>query len=183
MAGALDGLARPEEAIEELKTALAKSPAGPNLHFAIGYIYWTQQKDEDAEREFRLELARDPGNAQAWAWLADVLIRKNDFQEAKPLLDKALSLDPAVRIAYLDRGIVFAQDNRYDRAVAAFKAAIRLDNSKTDAHVRLARVYRDAGKPEAAAAELAIVRQFGEQENKDSLRNVTRQQLGLDPNK
>ncbi|MGA2597461.1 MAG: tetratricopeptide repeat protein [Bryobacteraceae bacterium] len=88
MAGALDGLARPEEAIEELKTALAKSPAGPNLHFAIGYIYWTQQKDEDAEREFRLELARDPGNAQAWAWLADVLIRKNDFQEAKPLLDK-----------------------------------------------------------------------------------------------
>ncbi|MGA2597462.1 MAG: tetratricopeptide repeat protein [Bryobacteraceae bacterium] len=78
---------------------------------------------------------------------------------------------------------MFAQDNRYDRAVAAFKAAIRLDNSKTDAHVRLARVYRDAGKPEAAAAELAIVRQFGEQENKDSLRNVTRQQLGLDPNK
>jgi Tfp pilus assembly protein PilF len=56
VAGALDGLARPEEAIEELKTALAKSPAGPNLHFAIGYIYWTQQKDEDAEREFRLEL-------------------------------------------------------------------------------------------------------------------------------
>jgi tetratricopeptide (TPR) repeat protein len=40
IAEALDGLGRPEEAILELKAAVAKSPAEPNVHFAIGYIYW-----------------------------------------------------------------------------------------------------------------------------------------------
>ena len=183
MAEALDGLARPEEAILELKTAIAKSPNEPHVHFAIGYIYWSQQKDDEAAREFRLELDRDPGNAQAWAWLADVLIRNNDFQKAKPLLDKALSIDPRVRIAHLDLGIVFAQDKKYDRAIAALKEAIRLDASKTDAHFRLARVYREAGKPAEATAELAIVRQLGEQKKKDSLHEVTGQTPGLEPDK
>jgi tetratricopeptide (TPR) repeat protein len=182
MAEALDALSRPEEAILELKAAIAKSPAEPNVHFAIGYIiYWSQQKDDEAEREFRLELDHDPANAQAWAWLADVLIRRNDFQKAKPLLDKALSIDPSVRIAHLDLGIVFAQDKQYGRAIEAFQEAIRLDDSKTDAHFRLARVYKEAGKPAESAAELAIVRQLREQKNEDNLQKVTRNPPDLPP--
>ena len=184
IAEALDGLNRPEEAILELKAVIVKSPAEPNVHFAIGYIiYWSQQKDDEAEREFRLELDHDPANAQAWAWLADVLIRRNDFQKAKPLLDKALSIDPSVRIAHLDLGIVFAQDEQYDRAIAAFKEAIRLDDSKTDAHFRLARVYKEAGKPAESAAELAIVRQLREQKTNDSLQKVTGHPPELQPDK
>lgn len=183
MAEALDGLSRPEEAIAELQAALAKSPNEPNVHFAIGYIYWSQQKDDDAEREFRAELDHDPANAQAWAWLADVLIRRNDFQKAKPLLDKAVALDLRVRIAHLDLGIVFAQNKQYDRAIAAFKEAIRLDGSKTDAHFRLARVYKEAGKPAESAAELAIVRDLREQKTSDSLQKVTGQPSELQPDK
>lgn len=173
MAEALHGLNRPEEAILELKAVVAKSPAEPNVHFAIGYVYWSQQKDDEAEREFRLELDHDAGNAQAWAWLADVLIRRNDFRKAKPLLDKALSIDRSVRIAHLDLGILYAQDQQFDRAIAEFQEAIRLDGSKTDAHFRLAQVYKEAGKPAESAAELAIVRQLREQKSVDNLEKVT----------
>jgi tetratricopeptide (TPR) repeat protein len=183
IAQALDGLSRQEEAIQELKTALAKSPAEPNVHFAIGYIYWTQQKDDEAEREFRLELDRDPGNAQAWAWLADVLIRRTEFQQAKPLLDKAVSIDPTVRIAHLDLGIVFAHDKQYGRAIREFQQAIQLDGSKADAHFRLARVYKEAGKPEESAAELAIVRHLQEQKHADDLQKVTGHPPELQPDK
>jgi len=172
-AQALDGLSRPEEAILELKAALAQSPAEPNAHFGIGFIYWTQQKDDDAEREFRLELDHDPANAQAWAWLADVLIRRNDFEKARPLIDKALSIDPRVRIAHLDLGICLAQDKQYDRAIEELKEAIRLDDAKTDAHFRLARVYKEAGKPAESAAELDIVRRLRDQKNEDNLQKVT----------
>ena len=63
------------------------------------------------------------------------------------------------------------------------KEAIRLDGSKTDAHFRLARVYKEAGKPAEAAAELAIVRQLREQKSEDSLRNVTGQPPALQPDK
>jgi tetratricopeptide (TPR) repeat protein len=99
------------------------------------------------------------------------------------LLDKALAIDPTVRIAHLDLGIVFAQDKQYDRAIAAFKEAIRLDDSKTDAHFRLARVYREAGKPAEAAAELAIVRQLREQTKEDNLQKVTGHPPALQPDK
>ncbi|MGD0620001.1 MAG: tetratricopeptide repeat protein, partial [Bryobacteraceae bacterium] len=144
-------------------------------------IFWSQQKNDDAEREFRLELDRDPGNAQASAWLADVLIRRNDFQSAKPLLEKALAIDPSIRIIHLDLGIVFAEDKQYDRAIAALKEAIRLDNSKTDAHYRLARVYKDAGKPAQAAAELAIVSKLREQKREDDLRKLSGPPPALQP--
>jgi len=183
MAQALDGLSRPDEALLELKAAVAKSPTESNVHFAMGYIYWSQQKDDEAEREFRLELDHDPANAQAWAWLADVLIRRNEFQKAKPLLDKALSIDTSVRIAHLDLGIVFAQDKQYDGAIEAFKEAIRLDDSKTDAHFRLARVYKEAGKPAESAAELAIVHRLQEQKNEDNLQKVTGRSPKLQPDK
>jgi tetratricopeptide (TPR) repeat protein len=183
MAEALDGLSRPEEAILELKAALATSPSEPNAHFGIGFIYWSQQKDDEAEREFRQELDHDPANAQAWAWLADVLIRRNDFEKARPLLDKALSIDPRVRIAHLDLGICFAQDKQYGRAIEALKEAIRLDDSKTDAHFRLARVYKEAGKPAESAAELAIVRRLREQKNEDNLQKVASPPPELQPGK
>ena len=183
MAEALDGHARPEEAILELQAAIAKSPTQPNVHFAIGYIYWTQQKDKEAEREFRLELDHDPANAQAWAWLADVLIRRNDFQKAKPLLDKAVSLDRSVRIAHLDLGIFFERAKLYARAIHALQEAIRLDGSKTDAHFRLARVYKEAGNPAESRAELAIVHQLREQKNEDNLQKVTGHAPTLQPDK
>jgi hypothetical protein len=38
-----------------------------------------------------------------------VLIRRNDFQKAKQLLEKALAIDPSIRITPLDLGIVFAE--------------------------------------------------------------------------
>jgi predicted Zn-dependent protease len=183
MAEALDGLSRPQEAILELQAAIAKSPAEPNVHFAIGYIYWSQQKDDEAEREFRRELDHDPANAQAWAWLADVLIRRNEFQKARPPLDKAVSLDPSVRIAHLDLGIVFAENKQYDRAIKELQEAIRLDDSKTDAHFRLARVYKQAGKSAESAAELAIVHQLRERKNEDNLQKVTGHAPPLQPDK
>lgn len=113
--------------------------------------------------------------------MADVLIRRNDFQSAKPLLEKALAIDPSIRIIHLDLGIVFAEDKQYDRAIAALKEAIRLDNSKTDAHYRLARVYKDAGKPAQAAAELAIVSKLREQKTEDDLRKLSGPPPALQP--
>jgi len=182
LAEALDGLSRPDEAIQELEAALAKSPNEPNVHFDIGYIYWAQQKDDEAEREFRLELDRDPSHAHACAWLADILIRRNDFEKAKPLLDQALSLEPNLRVAHLDLGIYFAHQKLYNRAIQEFQEAIRLDGSKTDAHIRLARVYQEAGKSAEAGAELAIVRQLSQQK-KESLEKVTGHVPALEPDK
>jgi predicted Zn-dependent protease len=163
-----------------LRSALAKSPSEPNLHFGIGYIYWTQHKDGEAEREFELEAKRDPANAQAWAWLGDIQLRRNDSRKARPLIEKALALDPRIRIAHFDLGIVLAQDGQYAGAIRELKEAIRLDPDRTDAHYRLARVYRDAGKTAEANAELDIVKQLRDKKE-DSLMKVTNKPPAANP--
>jgi predicted Zn-dependent protease len=166
LAEAYDGLSRYDEAIQELRAAVAQSPSEPNLHFAIGYVYWSQHRNDEAEREFQLEAERDPKNAQPLAWLADVHLRRNDSAKAKPLLEKALALDPRLRIAHLDLGIILADAGKYDRAIAELKEAIRLDPEEVDAHYRLLRIYRTTGKVAEANRELALVKQL--KEKKDS---------------
>jgi tetratricopeptide (TPR) repeat protein len=172
LAEAYDGLSRQDEAVAELQEAVAKAPSEPNLHFGIGYLYWAQHEDDEAEREFQIEAQRDPANPQPLAWLADIQIRRNDFAKARPLLDKALALDPHLRIAHLDLAIVLAENKEYDRAIAEFKEAIRMEPDRPDAHYRLSRVYKQAGKPAEANEELAIVRQLREKKD-DSLMKVS----------
>jgi predicted Zn-dependent protease len=172
LAEAYDGLSRSDEAIEELKAAIAKSPSEPNLHFAIGYIYWVQHRDDEAEREFQIEAERDPKNAQPLAWLGDIQIRRNEIQKAKVLLEKALALDPGLRIAHLDLAIVFTETRQTDRAIAELKEAIRLGPDQVDAHYRLARLYRASGRVADANRELAIVKEL--KEKKDTLADVAK---------
>src|SRR5574341_658695 len=99
VAQALDGLGHQNEAIAELRAAAAASPSEPNVHFGLGYLLWKQRRDEEAEREFRLELEHDPSHAQAYAWLGDIALRRNDTKSAVALLEKALALSPEIRIA------------------------------------------------------------------------------------
>ena len=70
-------------------------------------------------------------------------------------------------------GIILADGRRYARAIAEFKEAIRLDPSRSDAHYRLSRVYRELGKQAEANAELAIVRQLNDKKE-DRLMKVSK---------
>ncbi len=172
MAEALDGLSRPDDAIAELKQAAEKSPSEPGLHFAMGYIHWAHHQDDDAEREFRIELAHDPASARSMAWLGDVAIRRNDAKTALPLLEKAVKLEPGIRIAHLDLGIVLSDTPQRDRAVRELREAIRLDPSQPDAHYRLARVYKSLGRTADANAEFAAVRQLHEKKE-DTVKDIS----------
>ena len=40
MGQALDALGKPEEAIAELEAAQRISPKEPNVHYALGHMYW-----------------------------------------------------------------------------------------------------------------------------------------------
>ncbi|MGA3026431.1 MAG: tetratricopeptide repeat protein [Bryobacteraceae bacterium] len=173
-AEALHRLDHAEQAIAELRAVLEKFPSEPNIHFGIGYIYWTQHKDDEAEQELKLEVVQDPANAHAWTLLGDIEIRGDRPAQARPLLEKALAIDPSIHIERLDLGIVYAEDKQYDRAIAEFKEAIRLDDARPDAHLQLARVYQQTGKAADAEAEMAILRKLREQERQNVLKGAAR---------
>jgi len=175
MGEALDGLDRTAEAIREFQVAAEIAPRQPNVHFGLGYLYWKQLKFEDAELAFRRELSNDPAHAQSKAYLGDIFVRRNGFDEALPLLEEAVKLQPDLRIAHLDLGSIYTQQKQYEKAIAALKEAIRLDPNQADSHYRLAMTYRAMGRTEETEAVLEQLKQIHEKRREELLHKISRQ--------
>jgi tetratricopeptide (TPR) repeat protein len=164
---ALDGLSRTPEAIVEFQTAAKAAPQEPNVHFGLGYLYWKSRQYDAAAAEFQQEIANDPSHAQALAYLGDIELKRDRPEEALLLLKKAVEIRNDIRIAYLDIGIILAQQNRYSDALAAFQHAEKLDPSQPDAHLRLGRLYQAMGNKVAAEQEFAKLRQLHQKADED----------------
>ena len=55
---AFDASNRTKEATAEFEAAVKAATVPPEAHFGLGYLYWKQQRYEEACREFEAELAR-----------------------------------------------------------------------------------------------------------------------------
>lgn len=163
---ALDGQGNTTGAIAQFRTAAKASPNIPNVHFGLGYLLWKLNRLDEAGHEFSLELALDPNNEQALAYLGDVAIKNNDYETASRYLTRALAQKDAVRVAYLDMGIVYAASKRNAEAEVDFQRAIAMDPNDPDAHWRLAHLLRAMGNRTQADAELAKVKLLHQQKDR-----------------
>ncbi|HZP04826.1 MAG TPA: tetratricopeptide repeat protein [Terracidiphilus sp.] len=150
---ALDQMQNHQGAMEEFRAAVKADPKAPNAHFGLGYLLWSQNQFEEAAKEFQAELANVPENAQALAFLADTDIHLGKPEEALPLAEKAVQIDPSNPKGHVDLGILYADSGRQQDAVKEFKAAIKVAPDDQDPHWRLARLYQAMGKPEEAKVE------------------------------
>jgi len=73
------------------------------------------------------------------------------------LLKKAVTLKNDIRFAYIDLGVVYNEQKKYDEAIVALKRAVQLDPSQPDAHYRLGRIFQGTGKKAEADKEFATV--------------------------
>jgi tetratricopeptide (TPR) repeat protein len=150
---ALDEMKEPVDAVRELRAAVQANPREPDVHFALGYLLWTQGKTQEAVHEFQAELDNVPEHALAMLYLADAEIQMNQMQSARPLLEKVVKIAPANSMGHRDLGIVYAEAGRKEDALGEFKKAIALKPEDVNAHWRLGRLYRSMGKTTEANAE------------------------------
>ena len=140
-------------ATRELRAAVQANPKEQNVHFGLGYLLWTQGQIQEAAQQFQAELENDPEHTQAMLYLADSQIQMSRMDEARPLLEKLVKINPKSSMGHLDLGIVYADGGRNAEALAEFRAAIALKPDDVNAHYRLARLYRLMGKQVEAKAE------------------------------
>ncbi|MFZ0662885.1 MAG: tetratricopeptide repeat protein [Acidobacteriaceae bacterium] len=152
---ALDAMRDHAGAIQQFRAAVKADPKQPNVHFGLGYLLWTQNQYEEAAQQFKLELDNSPNDAQALAYLADSNVRLNRPEVARPILEKAMRLNPRQELPYLDLGILDAAADRKQVALRDFKAALRLNPNDVQIHWRMARLYQSMGRKEDAKAEFA----------------------------
>ena len=122
-------------------------------------ILYLQKKEYDkaidaAERSLTL----DPGSAWAIWRYARVLTFSGRPEEAIPLLEKAIRLNPlGPSPFYGDLGLSLRLTGRFEEAVVFYKKAIERSPNDFWFHAHLAAVYIMMGRDEEARAEAAEV--------------------------
>jgi tetratricopeptide (TPR) repeat protein len=125
-----------------------------------------------------------PENAEANYYYAVGLWKRrasppdtNVATQVESLLNKAIRLDPKYSAAYLQLGIVDAEQRDSQRAIANYQRAIQADPQMEEAHYRLAQAYRQIGEADKAKAELQIYDQMSKEsaENSERERHEIRQ--------
>ena len=153
-AAAREKMGQSQEAIHDLRDSLQANPNDPDLHFALGYLLWTQDEWADAADQFQLSLRNNPQHTKARLYLDDCLVRQNQNSKALPDLEKLSGSAHSESLVHIDLGIIDSAAGRTDDAIREFEMARDSDPDGVEAHRQLARLYQAAGKPEEAKAEV-----------------------------
>jgi tetratricopeptide (TPR) repeat protein len=162
---AYDEMRDSEDAIQQFRNAAKADPKFPGVHFGLGYLLWTQSQYEEAAQQFQLEIENQPNDAESVAYCADADVRLNRADAARPLVEKALQLNPRQELPWLDLGILDAQAGNNDAAFHDFQTAEKIAPTDVQVHWRLARLYQAMGKRAEAQAEFAKTKNLTEAAN------------------
>lgn len=155
-----------DESIEEFKKALAKDSRLQGVHYSLGASYMMRSGEpafDQAEMEFRKELALYPNNSLVNAPLGRIAMTRHRYAEAEADLKRAIELHPQIAGTYLTLGELYRETERIPEAEAAFRKgiALTLDPSKNgyeveQAHFWLGRLLIQEGNLAEGRKELDI---------------------------
>jgi tetratricopeptide (TPR) repeat protein len=150
-ADALSELGRRDEAVKILRDALAATPEDDDVTLKLGAVYEEGGRIEDAEKQFRQIIERDPLNAQALNYLGYMLAdRGMRLPEAITLIERALKIDPD-NPAYLDSlGWALFKQGRSEEAEAPLRKAAGVLHSESVIQDHFGDVLAQRGKNDEA---------------------------------
>ena len=143
--------AEAERAFTEL---VSRYPDTPNVRYMYG-MYLAFDHPDDAIEQFRLELVHSPGHVPARVLIAQELIKRGDFDAARPYATEAARLDPRNFMGRRVLGEIKLHAGDVPGAIADLEAAAVLEPSSPSVRFHLARAYRRAGRAADAERERA----------------------------
>jgi len=107
-----------------------------------------------AEQEYKRAIELSPNYPTAYHWYAEFLSEQARFDDALPVWNKAMELDPFSLAIGTDYALEYLYYSRkYDQAVDHLKKLIDMDPNYFRTHTYLARVYEGMGRYDDAIAE------------------------------
>jgi superkiller protein 3 len=143
------------DAIKEYKSALAKRPDAPGIHFSIGVAYWVQHDLENAQPEFLQAYNENSDDPLTNLYLGDIAVHEQRFGEACRYLRVAEKGQPSLAQVHLLLGQCYSGQQDPENAKSELLAAIHADPAAAQPHYLLAQVYNQLHQPEASAEEIA----------------------------
>ncbi len=147
-----------EKGIEMIQKAIALDDTLAEAHAILGHLYTQKREYDKSIAEGERAVALNPSSATAIAFCAVSLQFACRPEEAIPLFQKAIRLNPHGPIFYYrNLGFVFWMTGRYEEAVSVFKKVIQRAPDHITVHLGLAATYVTIGREQEARAEAAEV--------------------------
>src|SRR5262245_1433083 len=111
-----------------------------------GHTFRMQIATFERKLEFDNEMTTAPlTEAEAQAYLGDLLLHTNQLKDAETRLQQALALDPRITMAQASLGIVRMHQSRFDEAKSALQEAVKANSSNYQTHYYYAYVISREG--------------------------------------
>jgi Flp pilus assembly protein TadD len=129
--------------------AMDLRPAYWENYNRVGYFYLQIGNFQQAERMYRKVIELRPESPIGFSNLAGTLILAGKSQQAVPLLQAALRINPTVE-GYINLGFVYYSGGQYDLAAQEWQRAIDLAPEDAGAYANLGDAYRHLGNLDEA---------------------------------
>jgi TolB-like protein/predicted Zn-dependent protease len=171
-----------QRAFEIAQKAQALDDSLPQPHRIKGIIYVYQKKHEEAIAEAQQAVEIYPNDPMTIWFLGWILRVAGRPEEAIPLMEKSIRLNPIPTDSALDTlGRAYFLAEKYEKAIAAYKTAVKLDPDHRDAHIGLAATYAMLGKEEEARSEVSEILRIEPSFTIKKYEKFMFFQLGLEP--
>jgi tetratricopeptide (TPR) repeat protein len=169
-------LGSPDKAAQRLCEASDLNPEDPNPYLFMGKMQATEALPPEAFTKKLEQFAQlQPENALANYYYAVSLWKAGKsaagdgaVAQIETLLMKSVRFDPRLGEAYLQLGIVYAEQKENTKAISAYERAIAATPELGEAHYRLAQAYRQAGEPAKARAELQLYEKISKEKTDET---------------
>jgi len=143
---------RQDQARAAFDTLLAQYPNEPNVHYGFG-VFMLSQDADIALKEFTRELEISPNHYPSMVQMAFEYLKRDQYNDALPLAEKAVQLAPKLYAARNVLGRVLLELGQVERSIRELEEGVKLAPSSPEMHFALARAYTRAGRKEDAARE------------------------------
>ncbi len=143
-------LGRNEEAIAEVRRAIALRPELAEPHNNLGVILAGSGRIEEATAEYRSAIALDANHARAHSNLGNALRAMGQAPQAIACYRKALSIDPNYAEAYSNLGALLNELGNVEEAIVCHQRAIALRPNYAEGYSNLGSALGNACRHQEA---------------------------------
>ncbi len=150
-------------ALDHYQKARRLQPQSPGPLLGMGTVHWELGEFDQARQDLREALRLNPGAWQATFELANMAVRRHNYTEAIPLLERFLEAQPDALAARADLGRAYLHLGQYQKAAEQLERAAAADR-QGDIHFQLATVLRKLGRNQQADQVMRVSKQIREAE-------------------